>query len=83
MAETEPDTLDDVETATNAEAADADRRYHGIGVLSGGLTGENGRELFEDAGASAVLEDVNDLTDRLQASEWGGALQRPASLPAI
>ena len=60
------DTLDDVQTAVNAEAADDERTYHGVGVLTGGLTGGSGRELFEEAGASAVLESINELPDVLE-----------------
>ena len=60
------DTLDDVRTATNAAAADAERTYHGVGVLTGGLTGEAGRRAFEDAGAAAVVETVNDLPELLE-----------------
>ncbi|MFA1610096.1 TIGR01548 family HAD-type hydrolase [Halobellus rubicundus] len=59
------DTLDDVKTAVNAAEADPDRTYHGIGVLTGGLTGESGREAFEAAGAAAVVDSVNDLPDLL------------------
>jgi HAD superfamily hydrolase (TIGR01548 family) len=55
------DTLDDVRTAVNAAAVDSSRAYHGVGVLTGGLTGEDGRRKFADAGAAAVLESVNDL----------------------
>ena len=55
------DTLDDVRTAVNAAEADPERTYHGIGVLTGGLTGADGRRAFEDAGATAVVETVNDL----------------------
>jgi HAD superfamily phosphatase len=55
------DTLDDVRTAVNAASADPERTYHGVGVLTGGLTGEAGRRAFRDAGAAAVIEDVNDL----------------------
>ena len=55
------DTLDDVETAVNADEADPDRRYLGVGVLTGGLTGDRGRTLYERAGAAAVLDSVNDL----------------------
>lgn len=55
------DTLDDIETAHNAREADPDRDYHGVGVLTGGLTGEGGRRTFESHGASAVLASVNDL----------------------
>ena len=55
------DTLDDVTTATNAQEADPDRTYYGIGVLTGGLTGDSGRRKYESVGASAVLDSVNDL----------------------
>jgi HAD superfamily phosphatase len=55
------DTLDDVETAINAAEADPDRTYLGVGVLTGGLTGDRGRTLYEQAGATAVLDSVNDL----------------------
>jgi len=60
------DTLDDVRTATNAAEADASRTYHGVGVLTGGLTGEEGRRKYEREGASAVLDSVNDLPDLLE-----------------
>lgn len=63
------DTLDDVRTAVNADEKDAERTYHGIGVLTGGLTGESGRETFERAGASAVVETVNDLPALLDPAE--------------
>jgi HAD superfamily hydrolase (TIGR01548 family) len=59
------DTLDDVRTAVNAAAADPDRTYHGVGVLTGGLTGEAGRRAYEAADAAAVVETVNDLPDLL------------------
>jgi len=55
------DTLDDVRTAVNAASEDESREYEGIGVLTGGLTGDEGREAFESAGATAVLDSVNDL----------------------
>jgi len=56
------DTLDDVRTAVNAAAVDdAGRDFRGIGVLTGGLTGEAGRTKYEGAGAAAVLDSVNDL----------------------
>jgi len=58
------DTLDDVQTAVNAATADR-RTYHGVGVLTGGLTGEHGREMFDRAGAAAVVESVNDLPELL------------------
>jgi HAD superfamily hydrolase (TIGR01548 family) len=57
------DTLDDVRTAVNAAGEDSSREYHGIGVLTGGLTGESGRSAFDSAGASAVVASVNDLPD--------------------
>ncbi|MCU4927051.1 TIGR01548 family HAD-type hydrolase [Halobacteria archaeon AArc-dxtr1] len=63
------DTLDDVQTAVNAEDADPGRDYHGIGVLTGGLTGEAGRERFDEAGATAVLESVNELPAWLEDVE--------------
>jgi len=59
------DTLDDVRTAVNAAEAD-DRTFHGIGVLTGGLTGESGRRAFEDAGAATVVDTVNDLPALLE-----------------
>jgi HAD superfamily hydrolase (TIGR01548 family) len=55
------DTLDDVHTAVNASEADPSRTYHGVGVFTGGLDGEEGRRKFERAGASAVVDSVNDL----------------------
>ncbi|MFB6108940.1 MAG: TIGR01548 family HAD-type hydrolase [Haloplanus sp.] len=57
------DTLDDVKTAVNADAADDGRVYYGVGVLTGGLTGEAGRRKYVEAGASAVVDDVNDLLE--------------------
>jgi HAD superfamily hydrolase (TIGR01548 family) len=58
------DTLDDVRMAVRADEDDR-RRYHGVGVLTGGLTGEAGREKYEEAGASLVLDSVNDLPEVL------------------
>ena len=55
------DTLDDVKTAVNAAERDPEREYYGIGVLTGGLTGESGRRAYEAAGAAAVIDSVNDL----------------------
>jgi len=60
------DTLDDVKTAVNADAEDDERVYYGIGVLTGGLTGEDGRRKFSEVGASAVVDSVNDLSDILE-----------------
>ena len=59
------DTLDDVRTAGNAAEADPGREYLGVGVLTGGLTGEAGRKKYRKAGADAVLERVDDLPERL------------------
>ena len=59
------DTLDDVRTATNAADADPERDYYGVGVLTGGLTGEEGRRKYEAEGAAAVIDSVNDLPDLL------------------
>lgn len=59
------DTLDDVRTARNADAADEARVYYGVGVLTGGLTGEDGRRSFVDAGADVVVDDVNELVGLL------------------
>jgi HAD superfamily hydrolase (TIGR01548 family) len=60
------DTLDDVRTAGNAAEADPGREYIGVGVLTGGLTGEAGREKYRKAGADAVLEHVDDLPGWLE-----------------
>jgi HAD superfamily hydrolase (TIGR01548 family) len=59
------DSLDDVRTAVSAQQADDERDYHAIGVLSGGLSGEEGRIEFELEGADEVIEDVNELPDIL------------------
>ncbi|KAA9399899.1 TIGR01548 family HAD-type hydrolase [Haloarcula sp. CBA1130] len=60
------DTLDDVATAVNADETDDDRVYYGIGVLTGGLTGDAGRRTFANNGASAVIESVTDLPELLE-----------------
>ncbi|EMA33526.1 TIGR01548 family HAD-type hydrolase [Haloarcula japonica] len=62
------DTLDDVATAVNADEADDERVYYGIGVLTGGLTGDAGRRTFANNGASAVVESVTDLPELLDAA---------------
>ena len=59
------DTLDDVRTARNADDEDETRVYYGVGVLTGGLTGESGRKTFAENGADAVLDDVNELVELL------------------
>ncbi|WP_058367295.1 TIGR01548 family HAD-type hydrolase [Haloparvum sedimenti] len=61
------DTLDDVRTARNADEADPGRVYYGVGVLTGGLTGEEGRRKYTEAGADAVVGSVNDLPELLEA----------------
>ena len=60
------DSLDDVETAVNANREDGDRSYHAVGVLSGGLSGEEGRTEFEIKGADEVVDDVNELPEVLE-----------------
>jgi HAD superfamily hydrolase (TIGR01548 family) len=55
------DTLDDVRTAVAAGEADPARTYRGVGVLTGGLTGEPGREKYAAAGAWRVVESVNEV----------------------
>ena len=60
------DTLDDVRTARSADETDETRVYYGIGVLTGGLTGEAGREKFAGVGADAVVDDVNELVELLE-----------------
>ena len=57
------DTLDDVRTAVNADRTDETRAYFGVGVLTGGLTGEAGTQKYAAAGASLVVDSVNDLPD--------------------
>ena len=65
------DTLDDIRTATNASEADPERTYHGIGVLTGGLTGEEGRRKYEQAGATAVCESITDVPAQLTTDPSG------------
>ena len=60
------DTLDDVRTAVNADREDDSTAYYGVGVLTGGLTGEEGRVKYADAGASVVIDSVNHLPDLLE-----------------
>jgi HAD superfamily hydrolase (TIGR01548 family) len=55
------DTLDDIRTATNAAEADPERAYYGVGVLTGGLTGEKGQRKYREAGAEVILDSINDL----------------------
>lgn len=62
------DTLDDMETVGNAISADSSRSYTGIGVQTGGLTGEAGREALVSAGASVVIDTVNELPQVISSS---------------
>lgn len=62
------DELDDVRTARNADTADPDRHYVAVGVLTGGLAGETGRQKLEGVGADAVLDSINDLPELLAQS---------------
>jgi HAD superfamily hydrolase (TIGR01548 family) len=60
------DTLDDIQTAVNADLDDDERVYYGIGVLTGGLTGADGTRSFREAGATAVVDSVNELPGLLE-----------------
>jgi HAD superfamily hydrolase (TIGR01548 family) len=62
------DTLDDVRTADAATDRD-DRTYYGVGVLTGGLTGMEGRRRFKGVGADAVIESVNTLPGLMARQE--------------
>ncbi len=55
------DTLDDIETANNANETDDDHTYVPVGVETGGLSGAEGRQLFDDAGATIVIDSINEL----------------------
>jgi len=59
------DTLDDIRTVTNAVEEDPDRTFHSVGVLTGGLSGEEGRRKYRSAGADVIVESINDLPDLL------------------
>ena len=59
------DTLDDIRTARNAAETDPNRAYYGVGVLTGGLTGGEGRQKYEAEGATAVLDSVNGVPELL------------------
>ncbi len=60
------DTLDDIRTVTNAIEADQSRTYQSVGVLTGGLTGEEGRRKYRSAGADAIVESINELPQLLE-----------------
>jgi len=59
------DTLDDIRTVTNAIEADSERTFHAVGVLTGGLSGEEGRRKYRSAGADVIVESINDLPELL------------------
>ncbi len=59
------DELDDVRTAVRADRADPAHQYAGVGVLTGGQSGDAGRQALLEAGAAAVLETVNELPELL------------------
>ncbi|MFO7926327.1 TIGR01548 family HAD-type hydrolase [Natronomonas sp.] len=60
------DTLDDVRTAVNAAEADPTRTYHSVGVLTGGLTGDEGRRKYRSAGADVIVDSINELPNLLK-----------------
>lgn len=66
------DQLDDVRTAVRAGATDSRRKYYGIGVETGGISGSEGVEKFRESGASAVIASINELPDVLagRRSQW-------------
>jgi HAD superfamily phosphatase len=61
------DTLDDIHTAINAAEADPEREYYGVGVLTGGLTGEKGQRKYREAGADVIIDNINDLPTLLDS----------------
>ena len=64
------DTLDDINTVANARRADPDREYYSVGVLTGGVTGPDGRRRYDEAGADLVVDSVNELPTVLQPIRW-------------
>ncbi|WP_336135140.1 TIGR01548 family HAD-type hydrolase [Natronomonas amylolytica] len=61
------DTLDDIHTANNAAEADPEREYYGVGVLTGGLTGEKGQRKYREVGADVIIDSINDLPTLLDS----------------
>lgn len=61
------DTLDDMETVVNANKSDSSRTFHGIGVQTGGLTGDDGRATLLSAGATDVISTINELPSVITA----------------
>lgn len=59
------DTLDDIRTVQHARDEDSERDYYSAGVLTGGLTSESGRKLYEEEGADLVCSDINAVPHHL------------------
>lgn len=64
------DTVDDTRAARRADASDG-RPYLAVGVQTGGLDGERGRRLFDEAGTDVVLDDVEAVPDLLARIDTG------------
>jgi len=64
------DTVDDARAARGADARD-DRPYLAVGVQTGGLDGERGRQILDDAGADRVVTSVDDLLELLGVDDPG------------
>ena len=60
------DTLDDIRTVVNAIETDSARTFHAVGVLTGGLTGEDGRQKYRSAGADVIVDSINELPELLE-----------------
>jgi HAD superfamily hydrolase (TIGR01548 family) len=60
------DTLDDVRTVNNAAETDPSRTYLGVGVLTGGLSGETGRRKYRNVGADIIIGSIDELPDLLE-----------------
>jgi HAD superfamily hydrolase (TIGR01548 family) len=60
------DTLDDVRTVNNAAETDPSRTYLGVGVLTGGLSGETGRRKYRNVGADIIIGGIDELPDLLE-----------------
>jgi len=58
-------TLADIRKVTNATETVFSRTYHSVGVLTGGLSGEEGRRKYRSAGADVIVASINDLPDLL------------------
>jgi HAD superfamily hydrolase (TIGR01548 family) len=60
------DTLDDIRTVTNAIEADPERTFRAVGVLTGGLRGEDGRRKYRNTGADIIVDSINELPELLE-----------------